>query len=169
MKTARIAGVGSLGAGDDSVGLVVAEVLAARGLEAARVSDASAIVELTLDVELLVIIDAVVGLGPPGTVAVLHEADLDLGPQPISTHTMSVPAAISFARLLYPDRSTATIRLVGVAIEAPEGVPSGMSPAVAAAVPEAVERALSLLGDDELDGDASTHDEDEDDEDDMVA
>ncbi len=148
MRTARIVGVGSLGAGDDAVGLRVAEILAGRGLEAARVSDATDLVDLALDVELLVIIDAVVGLGPLGAVEVLREEDLAPELQAISTHTMSVPAALAFARLLYPDRVAPAIRLVGVAIEPPAGIAEALSAPVAAAVDRAVNAVLRLLGGD---------------------
>lgn len=146
MKTARIVGVGSLGGGDDAVGLIVAEALAARGVEAARVRDAADLVELALDVEQLVIIDAVVGLGPPGTVAVLTEVDLAGDLQPVSTHALGVAAALAFARLLYPDRVAPLIQLVGIAIAPPSGLERDLSPPVEAAVPEALDRALALLG-----------------------
>lgn len=145
MKTVRIAGLGSAGGGDDAVGLIVAETLTARGVEAARVRDAAALVELALDVDQLVIIDAVVGLGPPGTVAVLTEDDLAGDLQPVSTHALSVPAALAFARLLYPDRVAALIQLVGVAIAPPSGLQLDLSAPVLAAVPEAVERVMALL------------------------
>lgn len=146
MRRARVVGRGGASGGDDAVGLVVAAELAARGVEASRTQDAAALVELALDVDLLVVVDAVVGLGAPGRVVGLTEDDLGPALQAVSTHAVSLPAALAFARLLYPDRVAPAVRIVGVAIDAPRGPAEGLSPPVAAAVSRAVEAVITLLG-----------------------
>lgn len=142
MSARRIIGLGNPAGGDDAVGWVVAERLRRQGHAAHTIRDATALIDL-LDGGDVVLIDAVAGLGPPGAVRVLRVDDLD-ALTPISTHSMSVPQAIQLASMLH--RNMATLQIVGVAIDPPTGVEDALSPAVAAAVPQAAALALSLLG-----------------------
>ncbi len=128
-----IIGLGQLAAGDDAVGLLVARALGAR-----ECADASLVLALLED-QRVVIVDAVVGGGAPGDVLELDPAALATGPQPVSTHGLGVAEAIAMARTLY---GTIDVAIVGIVIERRTG--DELSPAVAAAVPRAVELARAL-------------------------
>lgn len=144
-----VVGLGSLSGGDDAVGLAVIAALEGSDLDADLVSlrDASGLIDLLAAGGQVVLVDAVVGLGAPGLVAVLDEDALDGEAKAVSTHTLSVPAAVSLARTLHGQ--IARLQLVGVAIEPCVGPQTGLSPAVAAAVPVAVEAVRALLFDPE--------------------
>lgn len=134
--TAAVLALGSPGGGDDAVGLAVADQL-----PGARRGDATALVELLAEHELVVLVDAVLG-SRPGRVRVLREADLDGPVQAVSSHAVSVPQAVALARVLYPRAGQLVV--VGVEI-APPAPGAGLSPAVAAAVPEAAATVTRLL------------------------
>jgi hydrogenase maturation protease len=83
---------------------------------------------------------------PAGEVVELSPADLaSHGGRALSTHGLGVPAAVDLARALAPAAVSPSIRVVAVTIERPAGYAHGLSPAVAAAVPRAVERVLALV------------------------
>ena len=68
-------------------------------------------------------------------------------PQPASSHGISAAQAIELAGALSPNGAPPRIRVVAVTIGRPDRYRTGLSPEVAAAVPEAADRVLSLLGD----------------------
>jgi hydrogenase maturation protease len=139
--TPLVVGVGQPLAGDDGVGWEVVQRLASEGLATAWAPDGAALVTLLCGVTRAVVIDAAVGVGPPGTVLVLGAGDLPAGRHPTSSHGLSVPEAIALARAL----SSVTVQIVAVAIDPPAAAGVGLSPAVAAALPEAVARVRGLL------------------------
>ncbi|AUX37494.1 MULTISPECIES: hydrogenase maturation protease [Sorangium] len=148
--TARIIGLGQRAAGDDAAGLAVLEALRRRGppggAELVEARDASALVSLLQTPATVVIVDAVLA-SPSGEVLDLSPSDLAAGaPVPVSTHGLGVGQAIELARLAAPDRLSPDIRIVGVSIGRPSQQRNGLSPEVAAAVPRAVARVLSVLG-----------------------
>lgn len=140
--TAIVVGIGQDAAGDDGVGLAVARVLAARGLEVRERADASIVLELAAQRRALVIVDAVVHGDPPGTVIRIAIDALATGPAPLSSHGLGVAEAIALARELYGEIEVA---IVGVVIEPPRMGP-GLSPAVAAAIEPAAALAARLAG-----------------------
>lgn len=147
MTTARavIVGIGQAAAGDDGVGVVIAQALAARGHDTRRGADASVLLALLEAEHRVVVVDAVVG-GVPGVVSQLDVAALADGPTPLSSHGVGVAEALMLARILYGARALARVAIVGVAIERPRGVSFGLSPAVAAAVEPAAALAAALAG-----------------------
>lgn len=143
----RVIGLGQRAAGDDGVGLDVLDALAASapaGAELHRVSDSAELVELLQGAERVVIVDAAVGAGPPGSVRVLRAGDLDSGPvAPLSSHGMSVAAAIELSSVL--GGGGPEVHIVAVAIERPNHYGTELSRPVAAAVPSAVQVVRRLL------------------------
>jgi hydrogenase maturation protease len=142
-EPAVIVGIGQPAAGDDGVGLVVAQALAARGLATRQGADASIVLALVAAGRRVVVVDAVAG-GRPGTVLQLDLAALDDGPAPLSSHGLGVADALALARILYGARVLDGVAIVGVAIERPRGGSFGLSPAVAAAVEPAAALAAAL-------------------------
>ena len=139
----RVIGIGQAYAGDDGVGREVAEQLRAAGVAADVVDDGAGLVNLLIDASpKIIIVDAVVGGGAPGTVHVLRYEELERGPRPVSSHGITVAHAIALARRFNPGLD---VRIVGVAVERPQVLRRGLSREVAAAVPEAVKRIETLL------------------------
>jgi len=144
-EAAVVVGIGQLAAGDDGVGLAVARVLAARGVETRESADASVLLSLLEAGRRVVLVDAVAGAGAPGSVLQLDVGALASGPTPLSSHGIGVAEALELARTLYGAQSVARVEIVGVAITRPGGASSfGLSPAVAAAVEPAAALAASL-------------------------
>jgi hydrogenase maturation protease len=131
---AIVVGIGQIAAGDDGVGLAVARELAGGGVTVRECADASILLALLEAGQRVVVVDAVVGGGPPGSVIRLAPDALGSGPTPLSSHGLGVAEAIALARLLYGPRAVAELSIVGIAIDRPSGNAAGLSPAVAAAV-----------------------------------
>jgi len=156
-RGAVVVGIGQAVAGDDGVGLVVARALAARGVVVHESADASLLLSLLDDGRRdgrpdgrpdglrIVVVDAVVGGGAPGSVMRLDTRALASGPTPLSSHGIGVAEAIELARTLYGDRAVSRVEIVGVAIDRPTGMEVGLSPAVAAAVEPAAALVASLV------------------------
>lgn len=144
MTASVVLGIGQTMAGDDGVGIAVARSLAGRGLEVRESTDASVLVELLGQGRRVVLVDAVVGGGAPGTVLRLAADALSAGIVPLSTHGVGVADALDLARVLYGEQATRAVCIVGVAIEAPRALGAGLSPPVADAVDRAAALAAAL-------------------------
>jgi len=144
--TAVVVGIGQLAGGDDGVGLVVARTLAARGFETRESADASIVLSLLAAQRSVVLVDAVVGGGAPGSVLRLTADALGTGPRPLSSHGLGVAEALELASTLYGTPIGERVEIVGVAIARPVGSAFGLSPAVAAAVAPAAALAAALAG-----------------------
>jgi hydrogenase maturation protease len=143
-EPAIVLGIGQLAAGDDGVGLAVARELAARGVAVRESADASALLALLEAGHRVIVVDAVAGGGPPGSVMRLAPEALGSGPAPLSSHGLGVAEAIALARTLYGPRVVAELAIIGIAIERPSTHAVGLSPAVAAAVSPAAHLAADL-------------------------
>jgi hydrogenase maturation protease len=141
---AVVVGIGQASAGDDGVGLVVARALAASGLAVRECADASVLLSLLEEGRRVVVVDAVVGGGAPGSVMRLDASAIASGPSPLSSHGIGIAEAIELARTLFGEASVAEVEIVGVAIERPSGARVGLSDAVAAAVEPAAAMAGAL-------------------------
>ncbi len=137
----KVVGLGQPAAGDDGVGLVVLDALG--DIDKVALRDAMPLVEL-LDGTPLLLVDALVGAGEPGTLRWLR-AD-ELGRASLwSTHGMSVPDAIGLAEALNGPDAALGLEVLAVCIEAPSGPSFELSPPIAAAVPRAVEAVRQRL------------------------
>jgi hydrogenase maturation protease len=142
--TAVVVGIGQPAAGDDGVGLAVARALAARGAPVRESADASIVLALLEAGRRVVIVDAVVGGGAPGTVLRLDPGALASGPAPLSSHGIGVAEALELARTLYGEGAARGVAIVGISIDRPASSAIGLSPAVAAAVEPAAALAAAL-------------------------
>jgi len=136
----RVVGLGQPAAGDDGVGLAVLDALEAEAfddVELVRLRDAAPLVDL-LDGQPLLLVDAVVGGGEPGTLRWLGVDALARAPL-WSTHGLSVAEAVGLATALHGAQVAAGLRILGVCIDPPSGPAFTLSPAVAAAVPLAAQ------------------------------
>jgi hydrogenase maturation protease len=139
----HIVGVGQRYAGDDGVGRAVAEALAASGIPAKGVDDGAGLLNvLAGDASTVLVIDAVVGGGPPGTVHVLRPEAFDAAFRPVSSHGVGVLEAIHLATRFNP---ALDVTVIGVSIDPPSSLGEGLSPEVAASVGEAARRVRALL------------------------
>lgn len=143
----RVLAFGEPAAGDDAAGPAVLEELRRRGVPPetmlAHLRDPSALVSLIEEGVPTIVVDAV--LAPPaGRVLELPPDDLAAGIRDrTSSHGFCVAHAIGLARALGAE--LASLRIVAVTIESALREREGLSPEVAAAVPIAATRILSLL------------------------
>lgn len=141
----RIIALGQRLAGDDAVGLAVADRLRAAGrsvLEVASALDLVAALEAPGDV---VLVDAVLA-DPPGRLIVIDPDHLGRDAlAAVSSHGIDVPAALALAATLYPEVAAArAVRLVGIAIGRAPRFTEGLSPPVAGAVQSAFQYIVDL-------------------------
>jgi hydrogenase maturation protease len=138
--------LGSPFRGDDAVGPLVAERLAAAGAPLLDCADEpTRLLDLWAGLDLVVVVDAVRGNAAPGT---LHRIETEDGGLPddvrlASTHALGVPAALELGRAL----GRAPGRVVVLGLEgASFGMGDGLTPAVADALDELVDAVLRELG-----------------------
>jgi hydrogenase maturation protease len=147
---ARIIGVGQAAAGDDGVGIAVVrrlrEMKLPRHIELVEAAEPSAMVPYLIEgQDRVVLIDAIVGAGPPGRVMRLESETSQLKKgRLLSSHGVGVLEAIELARELAPRAPQVVV--LAIAIERPSRYGEGLTPEVAAAVQIAAEQALALAG-----------------------
>jgi hydrogenase maturation protease len=140
-------GVGTDWAGDDAAGLAVVRALAGRlppsTVAAELHGDPTMLLERWRGVPVVVLVDAVRGCGPPGS---LHRFDASREPIPApaggGTHSLGFAAAIELGRRLgeLPER------VVAFGVEGADFAQGGeLSPPVAAAIEPAAETVLAEL------------------------
>jgi hydrogenase maturation protease len=142
-----VVGIGQPMAGDDGVGIAVAELLARQGIAVRMAADASPVLSLLEDGARVIAVDAVVGAGRPGEVMLLEGEQVAAGvaaAAPVSTHGLGLADAIGLARALHGDAAARAVTVVGVVIERPRALGAGLSPAIAAAVAPAAAMAMRL-------------------------
>lgn len=143
VEPTRVVGVGQRFAGDDGVGREVVDRLRAQGISATGVDDGAGLLNILMSgASRVLVIDAVVGGGVPGTVRVLDRADLEDGPRPVSSHGIGVLEAVELGERFNSDLE---VTLIGISIQPPSSLREGLSPEVAAAVGEAAKRVTSLI------------------------
>ncbi len=145
----RIIGVGRRAGGDDGAGPAVIDRLR-NGYESAHcelheIPEPSALIPLLEEAERVVVVDAALGAGAPGTVLIVRPEELDNCPiSSVSTHGMSVGQAITLARVLAPERVCPEIYIVAIAAKKPIGVVFGLSSEVESAIEQAAQTAYAL-------------------------
>lgn len=146
---ARVISVGQAAAGDDGVGAAVVRELRTRlmpsEVEFLHLADPTALVALLGSPVPIILVDAVLGV-PTGQVVALNPAELAASQSfRMSSHGLGITEAIELARVLGGGADLPAIHIVAITIARPERYQHGLSPDVAAAVPCAAERVLSLL------------------------
>ncbi len=145
-----VIGVGNTMRGDDGVGPAAAEQLASRLTDEKSIEvvvlcgEASGLIDAWTGRRRAVLVDAVATGAPAGTV---HELVMGTVPLPdwragFGTHSAGLGEAIALGRAL--GRVPLDLRVIGVEL-ADVGLGNAMSPAVAAAIPDVVERILAYL------------------------
>jgi hydrogenase maturation protease len=97
--------------------------------------------------EQVILVDAMCTGRPPGTCVTLAGQAIERYSAGASlSHTLGIAELMALARKLAPERPEASLHFVGIegAVFAEYGI--GLSPAVAAAIPEAVDAVLVLIG-----------------------
>jgi hydrogenase maturation protease len=135
----RVVGLGQRFAGDDGVGLEIVRRLREEGVPAGvellEASDASVLLPMLETPCPVLVVDAVVGEGEPGTIVELDEAHIGASPDRLlSTHGLDVATVIGVARQVFAGRATPAVRVIGVRIAAPCRREIGLSPVVSAAL-----------------------------------
>ncbi len=145
---ALVIGIGNEFRRDDAVGLAVAAEIAERKLPAVRVMTAigepTAIVEAWTGVPLVVAVDAAVGEGStPGRIGRWTPGEQP-GSAPVSSHALGLPQTYALGQAI----GRTPQRLVVLTVDVDDvGHGIGLTPAVGAALPAAVEAVLAELQD----------------------
>lgn len=147
--TVRIVGIGRRTGGDDGAGPAVIDFLRANSISADielhEIGEPSILIPLLEDVRRVIIVDAAIHAGKPGTVHVVGPEKIDQNPlSSLSTHGMSVGQTIALARVLAPEKVCPDISLVAIAAQKPQGVMLELSAEVSAAIEQAARVALQL-------------------------
>lgn len=147
-----IVGLGNTLLTDDGVGIYVVRALAARGLPPdVEVAESSVgglrLLNVISGYEHVVLVDAIqTPAGRAGEIYRLGPGDLLTSRHAGSTHDMSLPAALALGRRLgMPLPDDANLRIVAIEVEDVLDFGEGCTPAVAAAIPRAVEVVMEEL------------------------
>ncbi|MFZ6182798.1 hydrogenase maturation protease [Nannocystis pusilla] len=147
--SARVIGVGQRLAGDDGVGIRVAERLRSLDLEDVQVAFIASTTDLIAALtgaQRVIVVDAVLGVGEPGRLHIATPEDFAAQHLvAITTHGLDLPAAVALARALYPETVAPVIQIVGIEIERPATLDEELSPPATAAVEAAVRAVVVML------------------------
>lgn len=110
-----------------------------------EIGEPSALIPLLEGADRVIVVDAALGAGAPGTVLVVRPENVETAPiSSVSTHGMSVGQAIALARAVSSEKVCPHIYLVAIAAEKPVGVVFGLSSAVSASISDAARTARAL-------------------------
>lgn len=143
-----VLGLGNDLLADDGIGIYAARALAAPLQGRADVQECSicgiALMEIFTGFQRVVVIDAIqTGSHPPGTILVLVPADLDAVVAP-SPHYAGLPEMFALATQLGLDFPREFV-IFAMEVQDPYTVGGDMTPLVAAALPELVQRVLAQV------------------------
>ncbi len=144
-RSALIIGVGNRDRGDDGVGPVMVDRLAARGIAAVEHSgDGAALLDVWEGRERVILMDAMRSGAQPGTIRQFDAGRkrLPKGAFGVSSHLLGLVDAVETARAL--GRLPSNLIVFGIEGES-YGFGDPLSPPVAGAVPETVERVIAEL------------------------
>ncbi len=146
-----VVGLGNVLASDDAVGVRVIQGLATRGLPAGvQLVEANTpgldLIPLLLDADRAILVDALCSGEAPGTISRLGGEELHRAPwHSLSGHGLGVLEALELGRLLYPARMPREVVLIGIEVERLDSYQEGLTPALQAAIPGAVEAVAAEL------------------------
>ncbi|MGI8701418.1 MAG: hydrogenase maturation protease [Nocardioidaceae bacterium] len=150
-----VAGIGNIFLGDDGFGPEVAQRMLADGWHGGALPDGVRVVDygirgmhLAYDlldgVDALVLVDALPGNGPPGSLSVLEVSPEDVGNEEFDAHGMA-PVAVLASLTLLGGELPATYVVGCCPVNLDEGI--GLSPPVASAVDGAMSMVRTLVAD----------------------
>jgi hydrogenase maturation protease len=152
VPTTRILCLGNELVRDDGVGIRIGRVLAALPLPAEVGVELAPhlgfdLIEVVASAEHIVLVDAMSTGRPPGTCVSLFGQTIErYGAGASLSHTIGIAELMAVARKLAPARAPTTLHFVGVEGADFADFGTELSPAVAAAMPEAVDLVLALVG-----------------------
>jgi len=153
--TIRIVCLGNELVRDDGVGIRIGRILQALPLPADVAVELApqlgfALLDVVAGAEHVILVDAMSTGRPPGTcVTLAGEAIERYGAGTSLSHALGIAELMALARRLAPERPAATLHFVGVEGVAFAEYGTALSVEVEAAIPEAVDAVLRLLGADE--------------------
>ncbi|MDD1768074.1 MAG: hydrogenase maturation protease, partial [Methanomassiliicoccales archaeon] len=146
-RRALVLGIGSPIISDDAVGIRVIEGLRSLNLDGVDVKEVSSsgldLIELMLDYDTVVIVDAIITSEyPVGTVLQLEEKDFVLSVHGANPHDVNIATTIELGRRLQPNRMPKRIAFVAVEVADTWTISYNMTPEVEAAIPETMNRVI---------------------------
>ena len=150
-KPHLVIGLGNPNMGDEGVGCLLAEKLAAdprlpQGVEVADGgADLLACAGRMTGRQRITLIDAILDPGKPGALHVFDGDFSGLAVDQPDAHSLSAVAAVRLLQLTDPELGRARFKLVAVAIGS-AGLGPGLSPELEAQLPSLVDRVLAELG-----------------------
>jgi len=152
MKASRLVlGIGSPLICDDGVGFKVVDAIKAMDLPDLDFDQQSVsgldLIEIMLDYEEVVVVDAIVTEKyPAGTVMLLEPADFKNALHGTNPHEVNIHMAIELGRRLFPERMPKRINFIAVEVNDVWTVIDTLTEEVERAVPQAVDAVLKVLG-----------------------
>ncbi len=145
-----VIGLGSPIVSDDRVGLEVARRIEEMRLDGVETRQEAIggldIIPMIMGYRRVIIVDSIKSEArPPGTVMVFDPEDFAPTVTDSSAHDVNLATAMHLGRRLEPDSMPDQVRFVAVEVEELLTVSEEMTPAVEAAVPDAVAKVLELL------------------------
>ncbi|MDD1773662.1 MAG: hydrogenase maturation protease [Methanomassiliicoccales archaeon] len=145
-----VLGIGSPIVSDDAVGIRVIERIRSLNLEGVDVKDVSSsgldLIELMLDYDTVVLVDAIITSGHPvGTVLQLEEKDFASSVHGANPHDVNIATTIELGRRLQPERMPKRIAFVAVEVADTWTISYNMTPEVEKAIPRTVEKVIEIL------------------------
>ncbi len=149
--TVLVIGLGSPIVSDDRVGLEVVRRIEEMRLDGVETRQEAIggldIIPMIMGYRRVIIVDAIKsGARPPGTVMVFDPEDFAPTITDSSAHDVNLATAMYLGRQLEPESMPEQVRFIAVEVEELLTVSEEMTPAVEAAVPDAVAKVLRLLG-----------------------
>jgi hydrogenase maturation protease len=150
--TTRIVCVGNELVSDDGLGIRIGRVLQGlalpAGVEVVFAADIGLdLIDTVMSTARLVLVDATRTDHPPGTVTILSlDAVSQLAQAPCCCHAVGLPELLRLACHLAPESVPGEVVLVGIEAEVLDQFGTVLSPAVAKALPDAVEEVLTRVG-----------------------
>ena len=132
---------------DDAIGLMVAdrlgELLEGRADVLATEEAGLALLDLIVGYDRLLIVDAILRGNPPGTLLEFDLASLEWA-NTANPHATGIPEVLALGRSLGQKMPTSVL-VLAIEVAEPYTIREGLTPALASALPAAVERALKLV------------------------
>jgi hydrogenase maturation protease len=145
-----VLGIGSPIVSDDAVGIRVAEKIQSLGLEEVDVKEVSSsgldLIELMLDYDTVVIVDAIITSEHPlGSMILLDERDFASSVHGANPHDVNIATTIELGRQLQPDRMPKKIAFVAVEVADTWTISYNMTEEVERAIPEIVQKVVEII------------------------
>ncbi len=150
-ETVLVIGLGSPIVSDDRVGLEVVQRIEDMQLEGVETRQEAVggldILPVIFGYRRVIIVDAIQSRAcPPGTIMLFDPDDFAPTVADASAHSVNLATAMALGRQIEPELMPHQVRFVAIEAEDLLTVSEEMTPAVEAAVPEAVSEVLRLLG-----------------------